>query len=74
MSQLSKKAKDCLILMSLDKTSNEWSDGYARLCEEYSEKAVLVKMEELQARGYCESGVSTRMGWLTPKGREALSK
>lgn len=49
-----------------------WKQMYAAACQEYSEKAVCRKFEELSDRGYMEYGVSARTGWLTDRGRAVL--
>ena len=66
------KAKDCLRLASLKFDSNEWNDFYIQICTKYSEKAILVKLEELNGKGYMDYGTSARGSWLTEKGKEAL--
>ena len=37
------------------------------------DKQVERHLESLDRRGYCESGVSLRSGWLTEKGRDAVA-
>ena len=38
----------------------------------FPEKVVYAKMDKFAKRGWIEVGVSTRTGWITRKGREAL--
>ena len=68
---MNEKSIECLKMASLPKGS-VWEKEYDRLCLKYSEKAVIRKMESLDRLGYIESGVSSRTGWLTEKGRTVL--
>ena len=69
---LGEKALACLRIAEVHSTDPAWDDRYDLACRQYSEKAVIRKMEELCDRGYIECGVSVRTGWLTDKGAQAL--
>jgi hypothetical protein len=78
---LGEKAVACLRMAEAlhDRTITNWEDRdakwdelYAQACDRYSEKAVITKFEELDRRRYIDSGVSSRTGWLTDKGKAAL--
>lgn len=73
MSRLQHKALCCLVLAEMHDTPSEWQDFYDSICCQFSEKAVLAKLEELTNRGYVEYGVSARQSWLTEKGEAALA-
>jgi hypothetical protein len=66
------KAKDCFRLVSLKFASGEWINFYTKICAKCSEKAVLIKLEELINKGYMDCGTSARGAWLTEKGKEAF--
>jgi hypothetical protein len=46
--------------------------AYEEACRRFSQKAVDTMFKSLESRGYIESGVSARTGWLTAKGKAAL--
>lgn len=52
------------------KRQAEWD----RLCEQYSEKACFIKLEELCSRGYTNYGTSPRGSWLEEKGKQTLKE
>lgn len=45
---------------------------YRELCEKYSEKAVLTKLDNLADKGYVDYGVNPRGSWLESKGKAVL--
>lgn len=75
---LNQKAIDCLEMSESlhirPAGSQSWQVLYAAACGKYSEKAVCAKFNELCGRDYMDCGVSARTGWLTDKGKLALSE
>lgn len=51
-----------------ERANDDWHRLYKQLCERFTEKAIIRKMEKLAMQGITEYGVSARTGWLTPKG------
>ncbi len=69
---LGEKAMACLKMARISFGSAEYNALYQTACDKYSEKAVLVKFEQLATDGYIEYGVTARSGWLTEKGKAIL--
>ena len=68
---LREKALDCLTIASLaDRDAR--GVAYNAAVENWSEKAIFVKMTELQKRGYITFQVHPFSAVLTEKGRKAL--
>lgn len=63
------KTIDLLKMCSMENGSAVRIAEWRRLCDIYSTKAVIRKLEELADRGYIEYGVSVRGAWLTEKGK-----
>lgn len=74
MPLLGQKALDCLKLIDLSFFSDEGQIWFNEISTKYSEKAVYMKLEELESKGYLDSGVTTRSGWLTIRGKRALEE
>lgn len=72
--KLGGKSLACLMIAHLRHSGHQKAADalYHEACEKWSEKAIIRKFEELDAKGYIESGVSSRTGWLTDKGKAAL--
>lgn len=68
------KAVACLKIANAPRRDEEWRELYLEAVAEFGEKVILKKFDDLDAKGYIESGVTSRTGWLTEKGWAALSQ
>lgn len=61
-----------ILLLSALPVGDKWCEFYAKLCEEYSQKAVEIKMNEMVKREYLAYGCGNSHKVLTEKGHTVL--
>lgn len=67
-----RKSRVVLALAALPIGPERWA-YYEAACAEFSAKVINKKFADLERKGYINSGVTTRCGWLTDKGKAALN-